>query len=47
MNKEDLETTREIFRRTQENSEDNIQAKDPFNYKYLKKIQDYRSYKTQ
>jgi hypothetical protein len=47
MNKEDLETTREIFRRTQENSEDNIQAKDPFHYKYLQKIQDYRSYKTQ
>jgi hypothetical protein len=30
MNKEDPEITREIFRRTRENSEDNIQAKDPF-----------------
>jgi hypothetical protein len=47
MNKEDLEITWEIFRRIQENSKDNIQAKDPFHYKYLRKIQDYRSYKTQ
>jgi hypothetical protein len=30
MNKEDSEITQEIFRRTQKNSEDNIQAKDPF-----------------
>jgi hypothetical protein len=35
MNKEDPKTTREIFRRTRENSEDNIQAKHPFHYKYL------------
>jgi hypothetical protein len=35
MNKEDLETTQEIFRRTRENLEDNIQAKDPSHYKYL------------
>jgi hypothetical protein len=47
INKEDPETTREIFRRTQKNSKDNIQAKDPFHYKCLQKIQDYRSYKTQ
>jgi hypothetical protein len=34
-NSDFLKTTWEIFKRTQENSEDNIQAKDPFYYKCL------------